>query len=296
MDDQQLRLMTYNIGKGRKDLSLKIDGILETICQVAPDVLVVQECVEWVDADGVKYSDAVKIATACGFGSSYFFGETLSMRANLQINKATMLHGLYDDWQDWMYGNAIFSRHGFVRLSEAGKPGTPRNVPIYRPPVYEGNRDTDPRYALLARLPYSPAFPYVIGVHLTTLLGERGAPAQQIPFKANEAQKLRLQQARQLLALARPKSASNELIFLLGDFNAMPQEACLVDVLQGEGGFMRLVPKADIQTHPEVPAAVDHIFVSPASRILEYNCWVVDSATATTSSDHLPVIADVAYC
>ena len=37
---------------------------------------------------------------------------------------------------------------------------------------YEGSRDSDPRYVILARIK-QPPYPFVVNLHLTTLVGER---------------------------------------------------------------------------------------------------------------------------
>jgi len=85
-----------------------------------------------------------------------------------------------------------------------------------------------------------------------------------------------------------------ELVFLLGDFNAVSSEPSIASVLEKKGGFVRLVLTNETQaTHPKVADAIDHIFVDPADRVVEYQCWTVDTATAQKASDHLPVVADV---
>lgn len=104
------------------------------------------------------------------------------------------VHALFNDWQDWRQGNAVFCRWGFVRLNDASKAGCPQSIPLYRPSIFEGNRDTDPRHALLARVNRAPLFPFVMGVHLTTLVGERGV--KEIPGKAEQAQIVKLTQIR----------------------------------------------------------------------------------------------------
>jgi len=243
----------------------------------------------------------VEIAEALGARDdpSYYFGKTLSLRENLQVKKAVMLFGLYQDWDDWAQGNALYARHGFVRFGRPEEPGWPRNVPIYRPPVYEGTRDTDPRFAIIARARFPGLDPYVVCTHLTTLYGERGGELREIPGKSNEAQMLRFQQAKILLELLRPKMEERKVILLMGDFNAGSQEACISSVLEREGKFIRLVPRQDIPTHmpdhPKVPNAVDHILVYPRERVKAYSCWIDNSDEARGASDHLPVVADITF-
>jgi endonuclease/exonuclease/phosphatase family metal-dependent hydrolase len=84
------------------------------------------------------------------------------------------------------------------------------------------------------------------------------------------------------------------VVFLLGDFNAVAGEPCIGSVLESEGGFVRLIPaEGPDATHPKAPGPIDHVFVYPRNRLVEYQCWIVDSATARRASDHLPVVADV---
>ena len=174
----------------------------------------------------------------------------------------------------------------------------PRNVPIYQAPLYEGNRDTDPRYALLARINRAPVFPFVVGVHFTTLVRERERPggSRALPGRAEEAQILRFRQARRLLDLLRTHVLeTGKVVFLLGDFNAVDSEPCISRVLEKEGGFVHLKPSGDPNgTHPKAAEPIDHIFVYPADRLIGYQCSVVDSPPiAKQASDHLPVVADV---
>ena len=50
-ESTRLRLMTYNIGGGRKDSGIAFDSVIEVIRKEAPDVLVLQEATEWLDAE-----------------------------------------------------------------------------------------------------------------------------------------------------------------------------------------------------------------------------------------------------
>ncbi len=216
----------------------------------------------------------------------------------MDVRKGLFVHGLFNDWQDWKQGNALLSRWEFVRLGDPSKPGTPRNVPLFRAPLYEGNRDTEPRYALLSQIRHPQLTLYVVGLHLTTLVGERGrdggSPAQ--PERLEAARALRVEQARRLLTLLQKHVlARGEVVILLGDFNAPASEPCISSVLVEEGGFKRLDPtNGQESTHPEVVEPIDHILVYPGNRLAEYRCWIVDTPQAREASDHLPVVAEVA--
>ncbi len=284
--------MTYNIGGARKDLGSVLDGVAQVVKEISPDILVVQEATELYDADGGRRSVLDPIAQAAGLEHVHF-GPTLSLREHLDVRKALFVHGIFNDWQDWKQGNALLSRWDLVRLGDPSKSGAPRNVPLFRSTLYQGNRDTDPRNALLGRINKAPLFPFVAGVHLTTLVGERGS--SPVPGRPERAAMMRFQQARRLLDLLREHILeSGELVFLLGDFNAVAGEACISSVLETEGKFVRLEPSnVGVGTHPKLAEPIDHIFVHPGSRLVDYQCRVVDTPMARQASDHLPVVADV---
>jgi endonuclease/exonuclease/phosphatase family metal-dependent hydrolase len=293
----QFRLMTYNIGGARKDSGSVLSDVIEVVKEVSPDILIIQEAVELQDADGAWHSVLSQIATAGKFGKHVHFGPTLSMREHMHVRKALFVRGIFSDWLHWRQGNAILSRWEFVRLSDPSKPGVPRNVPLYLTPFYQGNRDTEPRYALLTRVNKAPIFPFVIGVHFTTLVAEReraGGP-RPLPGRAEEAQVLRFKQAKRILdLLGEHVLEPGEVVFLLGDFNAVTSEPCISEVLEIEGGFVHLTPtKGPDATHPKVLEPVDHIFVYPRNKLVEHQSWIVDSRTALQASDHLPVVADI---
>jgi endonuclease/exonuclease/phosphatase family metal-dependent hydrolase len=285
--------MTYNIGGARQNRGSKLDAVVQVVKDVAPDILALQEATEFQDADGDWHSILDPIVQAGEFEHVYF-GPILSMREHIDLRKALFVHAIFDDLQDWKQGNAILSRWEFVRLGDPSKPGVPRNVPLYRTPLYQGSRDTETRRALLTRVNRSPVFPFVVGVHLTTLVAERGP--RPFPGRAEQAEMLRVRQTRRLLDLLRKHVLEpGQVVFVLGDFNAVAGEPCIASVLETEGQFVRLTPSnAGIRTYPKVAEPIDHIFMYPSSRLTEYQCQIIDTPTAQRASDHLPVVADVA--
>lgn len=287
----QLKLMTYNIGESRKDFGSRPKDIIQVIRDVNPDILIVQEIVETINADGLGSGYAEDIARECEF-ADYYFGPTLSMSEDFHVGKLQFLEALFRDDLEWCQGNALFSRRGFVRFADSTKSGRPRNIRLYRTRFYEGNRDTDPRYAILARINYPPFFPLIIGTHLTTLLGERGGQGREIPGKTEDAQVFRFHQARRIIDLIKGHT-TNEIIFLMGDFNAVANEPSISSVLEKEGGFNRLIPNNPQPTHPKATDAIEHIFVYPKERVISYTCEIVDNEIAKRASDHLPVLAEI---
>ena len=295
-ESTRLRLMTYNIGGGRKDSGTAFDSVIEVIRKEAPDVLVLQEATEWLDAEQHWHITVSMIAGALRYMEGVQFGPTLSMQEHFHTGKTIFIRGIFNDWLDWRQGNAILSRWGFVRLGDSSKAGEPRNIPLFRPLQYAGNRDTDPRYALIARTKMRTVSPFIIGTHLTTLRGERGGPEREIAGKSAEASEMRTRQVRNLIDLIRDHVLNqNELVLLMGDFNATANEACIAEVLETEAKFVRLVlSNTDAPTHLfKIAEPIDHIFVYPASRLIDYRCRIVDTPLARQASDHLPVVADI---
>ncbi|NMC15598.1 MAG: hypothetical protein GYA40_02995 [Chloroflexi bacterium] len=293
-----LRVMTLNLGGGIKNFSGTLEtnvnrseALLALIRKIKPDLLCVQEIAQYVDGDGIKHSMVDLIREGAQFSHAYY-GETLSMKRHMQVRKDLMVEGLFKDWWDWSKGNAVFSRIPFARLSSEKKDGFPRNVPIFQPLTYEGTRDTDPRFAIIARVKQAP-FPYLVNMHLTTLVGERGeAPQEKIIQSARE---LRAEQILRVMDLVEANILKAGLpLILTGDLNANPDEDALSGILEAEKGFMRLVPENPIATHP-FAGEVDHFYISPTGTLREYRCKVIDNDLAHRSSDHLPVVADLVF-
>ena len=289
----RLRVMTYNIGGGRRDYGSSLEKLAAVIRREEPDVLAVQEGMDFQDADGGWHGPVYDLATMCGFGANCSFAPTLSLAQSLDVRQATMVDALFEDCLDWHHGNALYDRIGFCRLSDPTRPGVPRNVPIHRTPVYLGNRDSEPRFAQLARLSRPPLYPYVVNTHLSTLRGERGQGAQ--PEKTTAARELRTEETQRIVdLLAHHVLDAGHPVIVCGDFNAMADEACMADVLVRRAGFMLLTPdNAETWTHPKVPRPVDHILVAPPAQVVEYRCRVITDSLVLEASDHRPVVADL---
>lgn len=288
-DNFHLKLMTYNIGGGRKDSGSLFSGILEIIKNAAPDILGIQEAAEWSTLDEENFSQPKEIVRDGLKNYNYFFGPTLAMSQNFHIKKEIFVHGLFSDWADWQQGNVLFSRWPFVRFGNSSKPGQPKNIPINKT-IYSGNRDTDPRYAILARIDLGFVKVFTLVTHLTTLYGERGP--KEIPGKNEEAQAVRWEQCERILDLTRAFILEkNEVLIMLGDFNAIPGEPAMLASLETKAGFVRLVPSNNIGTHLKVAEPVDHILIYPGNYHIKYSCKVIDNEFA--ASDHNPVVAEI---
>ncbi len=292
----KLRLMTLNLGGGIKNYRGtpqesfdKSEAISHLINRLKPDVLGVQEIAQYLDGDGHLHSMTDRIRYDAQY-SHAFYGETLSMKQHMQVKQPLMVEGIFNDWWDWSKGNAIFSHQPFGRLGNPERSGVPRNVPVFQPLRYEGTRDTDPRYVIITRLKASP-HPFILNLHLSTLVGERGENAWSETIQAAEI--ARTKQILNVLGLIEKYVLILGVpVILMGDFNAKPDEYTLKNYLVEDNHFVRLVPEEDIPTHGSA-GAVDHIYFAPAHRLLSYKCWVVDDELTRRISDHLPVVADI---
>jgi endonuclease/exonuclease/phosphatase family metal-dependent hydrolase len=293
-----LRVATLNISGGEKTFEEYNSGTQKSrqealemlIKRLDANILCLQEVSQYIDADGITHSLVENINKAGHYNYS-FFGKTLSMETHMQVKKDVMVKGIFNDWWDWSKGNSIHARIPFARLSDPTRPGVPRNIPLYQPAVYEGNRDTEPRFALLTRLKEAPS-PYIINLHLTTLVGERTIPAQ--PQKIKESQSLRCWQIQRLLDLVRVHILQQEQpIILAGDFNATADEFGIAQLLESENGFIRLVPENEGPTHSELEKPIDHIFFYPRQRLAEYSCRIDTGELSKRASDHLPTVANI---
>lgn len=298
MTPLDLRVATLNISGGEKTFEefshdtqhSRQEALQMLIGRLNADVLCLQEMSQYMDADGVTHSLLESVDRAGGYDYSYY-GKTVSMETHLQVKKDIMVKGIFSDWWDWSKGNAIHSRYPFSRLGDPGRPGVPRNIPLYQPPAYHGNRDTEPRFALLARLK-QPPHPFVATLHLTTLMGERKSRAKRHTIEKSHL--IRQEQISQLLDLVKVHILeTNEPLILSGDFNATSHEYGIFHLLESSAGFVRLVPENDGPTHPMMDKAIDHIFFYPKERLLSYTCQIDTSDLSRRASDHLPVVADL---
>jgi endonuclease/exonuclease/phosphatase family metal-dependent hydrolase len=291
-----LSVVTLNIGGGEKNFEeyphdsqkSRQDSLRGLVEHLDAQILCLQEVSQYVDADGLTHSLMEDIQKAGHYDYS-IYGPTLSMETHMQVKKDVMVRGIFSDWRDWSKGNAILSRLPFGRLSDPTQPGVPRNIPLYQPANYEGNRDTDPRFALLTRLKKSP-FPYLINLHLTTLVGER--PPQSSPEKIEEAHHLRSEQIQRLLALVHEYILKvNAPLILAGDFNATRDEFGIAHLLESDHNFYHLMPEGRNPSHEGLEEPIDHIFFYPKERLVDYSCCIEAGELSRRASDHLPVVA-----
>jgi endonuclease/exonuclease/phosphatase family metal-dependent hydrolase len=290
-----LKLMTYNIGGGRKDLGSAAPGILKIIGKEKPDLLAIQEATAITTNDEL-IETVTEVAKEIGYNHT-FFGPTLSMTQNFHVNKAPFVFGIFNNYLEWQQGNALFSHWPFANFKTPSA-GSPRNIPIYST-LYDGNRDTEPRFVILAKINHTAIPFYILTTHLTTLLGERGGEIREILGVTEKAEMLRYMQCNQIINLIKEHLLlKNQLVFLLGDFNAVPTEPCIEELIGA--GFVHLTPEAKGGTHVKQPDdPIDHIFVYPGQHFIKYSARIIKNDDANGDaesfgpSDHLPVLAEV---
>ena len=298
MTGLDLRIATLNISGGEKTFEefshdtqqSRKEALKILIKRLDANLLCLQEVSQHIDADGVSFSLMEDINHAGGYDYS-FFGEALSMETNMQVKKDVMVTSIFNDWWDWSKGNSLHAKYPFARLSDPDRPGIPRNIPLFEPPYYEGTRDTEPRFAILSRLKVSP-YPFVITLHLSTLVGERSTDA--LSEKVERSRNLRTQQVKRLLDLVRVHILKkNEPLILAGDFNATQDEFCISHLLESDNNFQRLHPENEGPTHHGLKKPIDHIFFYPKERLMDYSCKIEVGDLSRRASDHLPVVADL---
>lgn len=293
-----LRIATLNVSGGQKTFEefphdtqqSRLEALGLLVKQLDPTLLCLQEVSQSVDADGVSHTLLDNLIESGQYPDS-FYGKTLSMETHLQVKKDIMVKGIFNDWRDWSKGNAILSKLPFGRLSEPDRAGAPRNIPLYQPPAYQGNRDTEPRYAILARLK-QPPYPFIATLHLTTLMGERHPPLTR--NKIEQSHLMRDHQVSRLLDLVRVHILETDLpLILAGDFNAPRQEFCIAHLLEAKNQFVRLIPEQEGSSHTGLDEAIDHIFFYPRKRLIDYHCRIEAGDLSRRASDHLPVVAEI---
>lgn len=293
-----LRVATLNISGGEKTFEefpndtqkSRQEALQMLVARLDASILCLQEASQYVDADGLIHG-LMEAINRAGNYDYFFYGETVSMDTHMQVRKDVMVKGVFNDWWNWSKGNAVHARLPFARLGDPGRPGIPRNIPLFQPIAYEGNRDTEPRHVLLTRLKQAP-FPFIANLHLSTLVGER-SPLPQ-PENVEESQQLRNQQIHRFIDLVRTHILElDQPIILAGDFNAPYHENCIAQILEAKYGFVRLVPESEVPSHPKSEEPIDHILFYPRHRLVDYTCRIDAGDLSRRASDHLPVVADL---
>lgn len=285
-----LRLMTYNIGGGRRDQDKKIENCIQVIDSISPDILGLQEANFKIHPTKGVHSDTDDVANTLGYKYRSFH-DHITLKKHFSISNTKMVDAIYDDYDDWQVGNSLISKLPFISLSDPFIDGQPKIIPIYKTQLYEGNRDTEPRFASLSRIKFGEINPYLITTHLSTLRGERGQMKQiEIYEKAVKLRKLEIQNIIALLE----KKVLNKFrpVILMGDFNAEIEEDSLATLRNA--GFSWSKPDG-VCTHQVHNLIIDHIFCFPSTSVKFLSSKIIDTPFSREASDHLPVVAEVRW-
>lgn len=184
-------------------------------------------------------------------------------------------------------GNAILSRYPFGDLSTNKDSFTSQNcpiaIPINDPTHYVGNRDTEPRNCLVAKLKLDDQQGcYFLTTHLTRLTEK-----MENPVRKAEASKIRCKQVDRLLKIAR--ELQGQPIVLVGDFNAEPASP-EINLLKGT--FTDASVGIEY-TYLEDGTKIDYIFVSEGMEVV--SCIVPEIDGLEQASDHLPIMARLKF-
>ena len=279
-NNSTLSVVTYNIGGGARDLNLESAALRAVIRKENPDLLGLQEVIRRIDNNGHEHNPLDEIITVLGGDHHALFAPTLSLAADYHPGKDAMVEARAEGDQLWEQGNALLSRQDFI--------GNPLNLPLFQPPKYLGNRDTDPRFALASHVRLAAGHFLFITLHLTTLRFERGP--EELPGRDELARTMRLDQVKVLLSTL--EDQRDETIVLTGDFNAMPGEYCM-HALEAFG-FRLLAPENEgVGTHPKAARPIDHILLYPGEKVASFSCRIIATDEARAASDHFPLITEI---
>lgn len=293
----ELKAMTYNIAGGNRKNQQSLPRCIDVIAQEKPGFVALQEATRSKKLGGKWTIDAKTIAKTVGY-PYWCFDKAISLESHFHIGNTKMVDAIFNDMEDVQYGSALLSSYPFLSLDQdLDTPGKPRWLRIFNAGFYAGNRDSESRYVWLARLKIADLNPYVVSLHLSTLIGERGVGASL--EKQRIADGLRLEQLRSILDLLREKVLRTNLpLLLLGDFNVQVgnPEHRIIDLLERQERFVWLKPNnEDAYSHLGHKTLIDHLFAFPVERIDGYTAHVVDSASSRMASDHLPVTATITW-
>jgi endonuclease/exonuclease/phosphatase family metal-dependent hydrolase len=278
-----INVITYNIRYGG-ETEEQLAGIAAILEKVNPDVIGLNEVRRyWWGHDG--YIDHAEwLAQRIGI-MHHFLGVTIdSDRDPHPVKWHKEWHKGYWKIQQ---GNAMLSRYPFGDLSTNNGGFTSQSCPmaiqINDPTHYVGNRDTEPRNCLVAKLKLDDEREcYFLTTHLTRLTKEMESPARKA-----EASRIRCKQVERLLKITR--KLQGQPIVLVGDFNAEPSSP---EISLLKGTFTDASVGIEY-THLEDRTKIDYIFVSEGMEVVSR--MVPESDGLEQASDHLPIMARLKF-
>jgi endonuclease/exonuclease/phosphatase family metal-dependent hydrolase len=300
-----------------------------------PDVVCLQELVQYRLPDSDRFEDIIE-PIPDGYVPHFFKlidTDSLSVRAKWNKIEKT---GKWPKGTHFAQGNGFLFKDGLPHQPVWDLPKSGRNVPKRTMPnyvekvglesgLYFGDRDTEPRAALVAHFVFNPddAKPldiFVVNVHLTTLTRER----EGVPKIDREATRIRLSQLdvvfdgivsrynswRRGGFLERNDHRPEEdwetfdrhepVWILAGDFNSTPdsyeykaiQGVNFMDVIKNKGAGTKAPGAGNPAT-----LTLDYVFVGPAFVALDPLVLEADIGNNSVHdirvSDHFPMTATI---
>lgn len=284
------RIMTFNIAGGSRTLQGDLRGRLGRVCDVInlaqPDLLILQECIKISGTTSQALDMMQFIQRKCSFIEGHFFA-SMSLQHDFHADNSIMTAGLVAGWSNWEKGNAALTNVPLSPFTAGGVP-SPLSFPVFRPGPYGGSRNSERRDVLCVRVDLGGVEAGIFGVHFSTLTGERGSRFDE--SKARDAQALRGEQARQLLAVidAYRDRFPNDAVIVAGDSNEPDLQAPLMTTLAAHG-LVRVGPTTEVPTYLTYNLVVDHFFVDEALQGKVRKVEVVEADEG--ASDHRAVVA-----
>jgi endonuclease/exonuclease/phosphatase family metal-dependent hydrolase len=322
----RIRVATANIGGGarrEKADPCKYTMLGEILSGV--DIIGLQEIVRVEDPIGKLIRDDIRELQSSGLSDyQHFFFPHLDSRPQSHPRKwegsRSAFSSYYERGYHILQGSAILLRqqhciYDFWR----DRPGyaVGQIIPWYyeRPTFYTGNRDTEPRSLLLARIRLRSEIVLFCCTQLTTLRGETRGSKSPPDKVTDEARKIRKKQIDWIVDYVKNYQDAHreEPIILVGDFNAELGEESLdglhslgLDFL-GPLGDQKNAQGERIPTHRKHGILIDLIYatrdkIDVADRgvyIVELEEWEFPGEQVTSDeekrriSDHNPVFAEL---
>lgn len=308
-----LKIATANIAGGARQEAAdpnKFEALSELLCNGDVDITGVQEVVKVYDSYGRVIRDDIEKLTG-STGCKGFFFCILDSTIYSHPGKwgSPIFKPYFDKGCRILQGAAIVLRedHSFADFFGNGRPGgcpvVSQVIPWYAkeegPVFYQGNRNTEPRSLLLARIKIKELHVLFGATQLSTLTGERSSPPEEaMRKKAVQLRKEQLEWICRYMDSCRQAAqafpgADSDATFLVGDFNAEEDE---LDAHLDRWDVKR-IPVSDgaAATHRKHGVIIDHICASMEGKAKIMDLGRLEKDKGKRISDHNPVFAEFEF-
>ncbi len=306
----KITVATANIAGGARQEAAdprKFETLSELLCNGDVDVAGVQEVVKIFDKSGDVIRDDLEALTKSTVCKGFFFCNIDSVIYSHPGKwESPLFKPYFEDGCRILQGAAILLRkdHLFVDFlrnrTPGGRPVITQILPWYfnedGPVFYQGNRDTEPRSLLLARVEIKGKYALFGATQLSTLSGERSDPPDEPARK--RAVRLRKEQLEWICrymksynrAIESFPGVSPDATFLVGDFNGDEKE---IDRNLDGCDLKRIPASGDVaMTHRKHEIVIDHICGDVDGKAKIINLADFELNKKMRISDHNPVMAE----